>query len=115
MSNIYSQTFSVLHIAVGASCLLTPSYTLDLMGFPPMATFLTRVFGSRDLAIGYSIWTSASHTARRSAIMIAVAINALDLISGLISYAQGELSEKAVMWGPGQAGLLLGIGVLALR
>jgi hypothetical protein len=114
MSNIYGQALSLIHITVGASFLLTPTPASALFSLPPIPASAARSFGSRDLALGYAVWVSDPHT-RRSALMIANLVNALDVVTGLIGYAQGELSDRAALGSVGMAAIALGLGVLALR
>ncbi|BGP55176.1 hypothetical protein JCM8202_006353 [Rhodotorula sphaerocarpa] len=133
---------SVLHVTVGASSLLAPSWTASLFGLvpSPSARFVTRLFGSRDLALGLAILstkrTSSLNSAganantagrirsragaalsdsARGALLAANWINGLDVVSSLVCWLQGDIGETAFLLGGPGAAFLLALGVWSLR
>ncbi|GAA5982152.1 hypothetical protein JCM10908_004760 [Rhodotorula pacifica] len=113
-------TLSVLHITVGASALLAPSFTAAFFGLVPAPSSLlvTRLFGSRDLALGLAIWATRPanrKNERRGALWIANLVNALDIVSSVWSYFEGSINTAGVLWGAPGAAALLVLGLLGLR
>ncbi len=119
MSNAFSTTLSVLHFTVGACSLIAPSLTCETFGIVPQASTIVvgRLFGSRDLALGLALWMASpiNPEARRGALFAANLINAIDIVSCIVCYSQGTLSDKALLLGAGGAAALLGLGLLGLR
>lgn len=109
------------HSAVGIGTLLGPSYVADFFGMTitPSAEFLGRLFGCRDLLLGAGLfWAYETDRPKDEKVLLLTiinAMNAIDVCSGLVCYAQGTIGEKCLFWGSGGASLLCGLGVAALR
>jgi hypothetical protein len=82
-------TLSLGRIVVGASCWLLPKLASKTLGVSNAAKSndgeaMTRLFGSRDLALGYALLTS--NAASRDVILKAgLIVDSLDVLSGLIA------------------------------
>ncbi|KWU46230.1 hypothetical protein RHOSPDRAFT_32228 [Rhodotorula sp. JG-1b] len=131
--SLATTTLSVLHITVGASALLAPSFTAAFFGLVPAASslFVTRLFGSRDLALGLAVWAtsgaagtrdrdrpaagSRTKNERRGALWIANLVNAIDIVSCVWSYYEGSINTAGVLWGAPGAAFLLLLGVVGIR
>lgn len=132
--SLATTTLSVLHITVGASALIAPSFTAAFFGLvpAPSSLFVTRLFGSRDLALGLAVWatrssgnrnrtapasrTTQSYDGRRGgALWIANLVNAIDIVSCVWSYYEGSINTAGVLWGAPGAAFLLLLGLVGLR
>jgi len=85
-------------IAVGAVSLVSPSlaaklFLLDARANPQLP-YVTRMFGSREIALGALTLTSTG-AARKRLIQIGVAIDGADAFTGVASAASGAVSKKA--------------------
>lgn len=119
--SLSTTTLSVLHLTVGASAILAPAFTAAFFGLAPApsALFITRLFGSRDLALGLALWATtraANRKAeRRGALWVANLVNGLDVVSSVWSYFEGNINTAGLLWGAPGAAALLGLGLLGLR
>lgn len=126
--SLATTTLSILHITVGASALIAPSFTAALFGLvpAPSSLFVTRLFGSRDLALGLAVWAtsgtrdrtaaaSRTKTERRGALWIANLVNAIDIVSCVWSYYEGSINTAGVLWGAPGAAFLLLLGWVGMR
>lgn len=106
------------HTLVGLGSLIVPLATASLFSLQahrPTA-FITRLFGSRDLVLGLAIINSEERSQRRSSALFAAnVINAIDCVSGIIGYMQGDITDQAFILGSGGAALLVVLGVFAQR
>jgi hypothetical protein len=85
-------------IAVGAVSLVSPSlaarlFLLDPVANPQLAP-VTRMFGSREVALG-AITLASSGAARRSLIQIGIAVDAADAATGIAAAASGATRKRA--------------------
>lgn len=117
----FGTALGLSHLAVGASSLISPAFTnsIFLLSYHPSASFITRLFGSRDLILGYSIFssppTSLQESRRRWAIQLANLINGLDVLSALVEWIKSDCTDQgALLGGLGAAGLV-GLGWLSLN
>lgn len=105
-------------ISIGALAFLSPSlagrlFLLDPKSNPQLS-YMGRMFGSREVALG-AITLAASGDARRRLVQLGVAVDGADVVTGVLSAASGKVSKKA--------GLLLAVvgaaavasGVMALE
>ncbi|KAK1926850.1 hypothetical protein DB88DRAFT_483238 [Papiliotrema laurentii] len=117
-SSIPALALGLSHTLVGVGSLLAPLATASLFALPahrPTA-FITRLFGSRDLLLGLAVVTSEERSEkRRWALGVANVVNAIDVISALVGYAQGDVTDQGALLGAGGAALLLLLGVYAQR
>jgi hypothetical protein len=85
-------------IAVGAVSLVSPSLAAKLFLLNPAANpslpYLTRMFGSREIALGALTLTSTG-AARKRLIQVGIAIDGADAFTGVVSAASGAVSKKA--------------------
>jgi hypothetical protein len=77
------------------------------------SAFVTRLFGSRDVALGVAL-QHPSPEVRRGAIRLSVAVDTVDVLSSLLALRRGA-PTAAVVLGGGGAALLAALGLLALR
>lgn len=120
MSDGFSKTLAISHMVVGVASLVGPLATADLFGIAPArsTSLITRLFGSRDLVLGWSIlYTARDVTAggQKLALMAANAINAIDVLSSIVDYYQGTIGQKALALGAGGAFFLFSLGYLSYR
>jgi hypothetical protein len=84
-------------IAIGATALASPSlasrlFRLDLARNPPLP-YLTRMFGSREIALG-AITLLAKGTARRKLVALGIAIDGADAFAGYDAMRSGSVSQS---------------------
>ncbi|GAA5846034.1 hypothetical protein JCM5353_004335 [Sporobolomyces roseus] len=126
MAQDYAGTaLGLSHLAVGASSLLSPSFTssLFLLSYHPTSSFITRLFGSRDLILGYSIFSSPPTTSqtlsgdsrRKWAIQLANLINGLDVLSAVVEYIKSDCTDQGALIGGLGAAVLVGLGWMSLN
>ena len=89
---------AVGRIAVGLVSLVSPSlaaklFLLDGPGNPALP-YLSRMFGSREIALG-GLTLAASGDARRRLVQVGVAIDAADAFTGISAASSGAVSKKA--------------------
>ncbi|GAA6064271.1 hypothetical protein JCM10212_001655 [Sporobolomyces blumeae] len=106
------------HLAVGASALVSPRFTSSafLLAYDPSASFVTRLFGSRDLVLGYAIATSAVRSTKRELLVgMANVVNAIDTVSAIVEWFKSDCTDQGALLGGLGAALLLGLGVYSQR
>lgn len=113
---VLAYVLGTAHSGVGILSLLMPASTIELFGMNPSKStnFVGRLFGCRDLLLGAGLLRSLYQSSRVEYIQLLTIINimnAVDTISGLIEYYQGNLSPKALFWGSGGAFFLCCIGM----
>jgi hypothetical protein len=109
---------SVARIAIGASALAAPevvfqSFMLDPKRNPQQA-FVTRMFGSREIALGVAT-LAAVRSGRRNWVLAGIAIDSADAVAGYLSGTTGAVprSKGGMLAGAAVGAALL--GVLALK
>ena len=101
---------AVGRIAVGLVSLVSPSLAAKLFlldgAANPSLPYLSRMFGSREIALG-GLTLVSSGEARRRLVQVGVAVDAADVLTGLSAAASGAVSKKA-------GALLAVVGVAAV-
>jgi hypothetical protein len=85
-------------IVIGIVSLVSPSlaarlFLLDARANPSLP-YMTRMFGSREIALG-GLTLAASGDARRRLVQVGVAIDGADAFTGIAAAASGAVSKKA--------------------
>jgi hypothetical protein len=105
-------------IAIGALSLLSPSLTARLFLLNPKTnpqlTYMGRMFGSREIALG-AITLASSGEARRRLVQLGVAVDGTDAYTGIVSAASGAVSKKAGLLLTAAAAGAVATGILELR
>jgi hypothetical protein len=119
MSTVPGKVLAASHAVLGVSLLVAPMFSARLFDIEPVPStaFVSRLVGSRDLALGVALWLAMNGSQdQRRLLLLAVNItNGIDIVSGLVTYLQGNLSENALVLGDvGAVGLLL-LGMWQLR
>jgi hypothetical protein len=104
--------------AIGAASWLAPRVTGRLFGLDvpnnPQSPYLARLFGVRDVALGYGLATSEG--AQRDAwLRIGIACDLADAAAGLLAGRRGELPKFATALVTGTALFAAGLGAAALQ
>jgi hypothetical protein len=109
---------AVGRIVVGATSLLSPSlaaklFLLDAKANPQLP-FVTRLFGSREIALG-GLTLVASGAARRQLVQVGIAVDGADAATGLVAVLNGSVSKPAALLMTLVAGGAVATGVLELQ
>ncbi len=87
---------AVGRITIGALSLLSPTLTAKMFlldpGANPQLGLMTRLFGSREIALG-AITLATSGVARRSLVQVGVAVDGADVLAGLAAMASGSVPK----------------------
>ncbi len=106
MDNITGLAYG--RVAIGALSLLSPSLTARLFLLDPKAnpqlSYMGRMFGSREIALG-AITLASSGDTRRRLVQLGVAVDGADAATGVVTAASGAVPKKT--------GLLLAAAGLA--
>jgi hypothetical protein len=85
-------------IAVGTVSLVSPSLAAKLFLIDaranPQLPYITRMFGSREIALG-GLTLASSGAARNRLVQVGIAIDGTDALIGLVGAASGRVSKKA--------------------
>ncbi len=85
-------------IAVGTVALLSPNLAAKLFLLDPAANrslpYMTRMFGSREIALG-GLTLASSGEARRVLVQVGIAVDGADAFTGVAAAASGAVSKKA--------------------
>ncbi len=116
MSNPVRTFVGVTRLGVGGVSLLAPGLSADLFGIGKDGSndFVTRLFGSRELALASVLLAAQGPDVRRAA-LLGAGIDAIDVLSGLVEWGRGRLSTYGVVIGAGGAALFAGLGLLVAR
>lgn len=104
--------------AVGLASWLAPGAVWPAVGLggmagSPSAGVVTRLFGVRDLALGAAV-RHPDPAVRRTALQAGVAIDAVDVVAGLVAARRG--APRASLLGvTAGAALFVGLGLRALQ
>jgi hypothetical protein len=84
-------------ITIGALSLLSPSLTSRLFLLDPTSnpqlSYMGRLFGSREIALG-AITLASSGAARRKLVQLGVAVDGADAVTGILTAASGKVPKK---------------------
>ena len=85
-------------IAVGTLSLLSPKLAarafLQDPGTNPQVPYVTRLFGSREVALG-AITLASSGAARERLIQVGIAVDGADVVTGVAAASTGAVPKKA--------------------
>jgi hypothetical protein len=89
---------AVGRIAVGTISLLSPGLAARLFLLNPKTNpqlpYVTRLFGSREIALG-GLTLAASGAARRQLVQVGLAVDSADAVTGLIGTVNGSVPKPA--------------------
>ena len=104
-------------IAVGTLSLLSPKLAARLFlldpGTNPQVPYVTRLFGSREIALG-AITLASSGAARERLVQVGIAVDGADMVTGVAAASTGAVSKKAGIMMAVVAGGAVASGVLSL-
>lgn len=84
-------------IVVGTISFLSPSLAARLFLLDPKSNrqlpYLSRLFGSREIALG-AITLASSGEARRRLVQLGVAVDGADAFTGIVTAASGSVPKK---------------------
>ncbi len=105
-------------IAIGALSLLSPSLTSRLFLLDPKSnpqlSYMGRLFGSRELALG-ALTLASSGAARRQLVQVGVAVDGADALTGLVAAFSSSVPTKAGLLLTAVAGGAIATGVAELE
>ncbi|GAA5914896.1 hypothetical protein JCM8208_003042 [Rhodotorula glutinis] len=127
-----SLTFLALVTAralAGASALVAPLALTPYFGVSlnPSASFIARLFGARDLLLAAGSLFDVEHlvargqlvrasgAAARTVVTLAMVIDAIDVVSGLVEYNRGTIGRLGLVVGAGGASVFVAIAASLLR
>ncbi len=104
--------------AIGAAAWLAPRVSGRLFGLDPeanpQAAYLGRLFGIRDVALGFGLGASQG-AERRQWLQIGIACDLADAAAGVLAGRAGELPKRATALVTATALLAAALGVAAMR
>ncbi|KIL93756.1 hypothetical protein FAVG1_02317 [Fusarium avenaceum] len=118
------KTVSFLRVVLGAACVIAPQLTCEIFFYPVPAAFsiLPRLFGIRDLLLGALLVTaedrnipSGGRRELRRTLWANIAADSVDVISIVLSLAQGNLERLPAAALGGGAGIFLIMEGMAMR
>ncbi|GAA4126005.1 hypothetical protein GCM10022215_34990 [Nocardioides fonticola] len=108
---------SLARIGIGALALARPDTAAQAFGLDPasnpQATYVTRLFGSREIALG-TITLLSRGKARPGIVLLGVGVDAADVATGYLGPKEGQVSTKAgaTLVGPAILAVLMGLAGL---
>jgi hypothetical protein len=112
-----TSTLVGLRFAIGVSSWATPRVAGKLFGLDaaanPQSPYLARLFGARDVALGWGASTTEGD-ARRGWLMVGVACDVADVLAGIAGGRGGYLSKATSVMVTGTAASAVALGLLAL-
>jgi hypothetical protein len=106
-----------LRVSIGAGAWAAPNTTGKLFGLDPdnnpQASYLARLFGIRDVALGAGALASNGKS-RALWLQLGVACDAADAAAGILAGRSGVLSKPATVLVTAPALLAIGLGVATL-
>jgi Domain of unknown function (DUF4267) len=109
---------SLGRIAVGAVAVANPDLAARMFQLDParnpQLSFLTRLFGSREIALGL-VTVLASGKARRNLVVAGVLVDAADAASGYRGMKEGAVSKRTALALIAPAVGAVGSGIAGLR
>jgi hypothetical protein len=107
-----------LRIVIGTSSWATPRLAGKTFGLDaianPQTPYLARLFGARDVALGYGVLTTSGET-QRQWLAIGAACDVADAIAGVAGARAGYLPKLTGFLVTATAVVAAGLGVAALR
>lgn len=104
--------------AIGVAAWLTPRLSGRLFGLDPdanpQASYLGRLFGVRDVALGIGL-RSSSGAERQQWLRLGVACDLADAAAGVLAGKTGALPKRATVLVTGTALMAAAMGVAAMR
>src|SRR5437588_8205056 len=118
MSNQLVQRLVVTGTAIGAGAWLAPRFSGRLFGLDPdanpQASYLGRLFGVRDVALGVGL-SSSSGPDRQQWLRLGIACDLADAAAGVLAGRAGELPKRATVLVTATALMAAAMGVAAMR
>jgi hypothetical protein len=109
---------SGLRLAIGASSWATPRVAGKLFGLDaaanPQSPYLARLFGARDIALGWGVMNTEGQT-RRQWLMVGVACDLADAAAGLAGGRRGYLAKHTAVLVTATAMTAAALGATALK
>jgi hypothetical protein len=113
-----AQQLPLGRLVIGVAAWLLPNLTARLFGVRPkdnpQASFVTRLFGVRDAALGVAQMQSTGET-RRLAWQLGIAVDAADAAAALLAARRGALPKPAALMAGTVALGAVAMGVAALQ
>ena len=85
-------------VALGTLALLSPNLATRLLLLDgranPQLPYVTRLFGSREIALG-SLTLASSGAARERLVQVGIAVDGADVLTGVAAAASGAVPKKA--------------------
>jgi len=108
---------SLGRIVLGAASVAKPDLAVKALGLDvdanPQLTFMARLFGAREIALGVATIAS-SGKARPGMVLLGMAVDGADVYAGWVGPTQDGIEKKAGMMMTGVAGGAVFSGLLAL-
>src|SRR5882757_10735541 len=112
------QQLVALRAAVGAGAWIAPRLSARLFGLDPdanpQAPYLGRLFGVRDVALGFGL-SSSQGAERQQWLRIGVACDLADAAAGVLAGRSGTLPRRATLLVTATALAAAGLGIAAMR
>src|SRR5437588_13039162 len=112
------QQLVVTRSAIGAGAWLAPRLSARLLGLDPegnpQAPYLGRLFGVRDVALGFGL-SSSLGAERQQWLRIGVACDLADAAAGVLAGRAGELPKRATLLVTATALAAAATGIAAMR
>lgn len=119
MNDSFVQGLVRVRTAIGAGAWLAPRLSARLFGLDPeanpQAAYLGRLFGVRDVALGYGLNASSTEEQRRQWLRIGVVCDAADALAGLFAGRRGDLPARSALMVTATALAAAGMGIAALQ
>jgi hypothetical protein len=118
MNNQASQALVGLRAAVGAGAWLAPNFSGKLFGLDPegnpQASYLARLFGIRDIALGFGL-NSASGPERARWLQLGIVCDLADAAAGVLAGRNGSLPKRASLLVTATALAAAAMGIASLQ
>lgn len=108
---------SLGRIGIGALALARPDVAAKAFGLDPVtnpqASYVTRLFGSREIALG-TITLLSRGKARGGIVLLGVGVDAADVATGYLGPKEGQVTSRAgaTLVGPAILAVLMGLAGL---
>src|SRR4051794_36059736 len=118
MAASHGTTLSRLRVAIGSAAWVAPNRTAELFGLDaknnPTSSFLARLFGVRDIALGVQAARSAGPS-KRLAWQLGIPCDLFDAAAAILARRNGTLGTRAAVMAGATALVAAGLGVAALQ